>query len=157
MVDVNVLVSKHRNWRTTDFPHSKKTKVFTLIFVTMVRNQIKIGATKSQWFSLKSLSRTGARIVVLYCSYLSSIHEKANCIAIFWTGRPHSLGSCHLRCVWTTCLTHKGGGVPLSALLKDTTSELAGFFSTTSPKCRASSRKAVDRFLKSFGMTRQGE
>ena len=26
------------------------------------------------------------------CSYLSSIHEKANCIAIFWTGRPHSLG-----------------------------------------------------------------
>ena len=29
------------------------------------------------------------------CSYSSSIHEKANCIAIFWTGRPHSLGSCH--------------------------------------------------------------
>ena len=29
------------------------------------------------------------------CSFLSSIHEKANCIAIFWTGRPHSLGSCH--------------------------------------------------------------
>ena len=31
----------------------------------------------------------------LYCSYLSSIHEKANCIAILWTGSPHSLGSCH--------------------------------------------------------------
>ena len=32
---------------------------------------------------------------VLFVSYLSSIHEKANCIAILWTGRPHSLGSCH--------------------------------------------------------------
>ena len=35
-------------------------------------------------------------------------------------------------------------GVPLSALPKDTTSELAGLFSTTSPKCRAPSREAVD-------------
>ena len=82
--------------------------------------------------------------VVLYCSYFSSIHEKANCIAIFWTGRPHSLGSCNFRGVWTTCLPHKGGGVPLSALPKDTTSELAGLFSTTSHKCRAPSREAVD-------------
>ena len=29
-----------------------------------------------------------------YLPFLSSIHEKANCIAIFWTGSPHSLGSC---------------------------------------------------------------
>ena len=29
-----------------------------------------------------------------YLSFLSSIHEKANCIAILWTGSPHSLGSC---------------------------------------------------------------
>ena len=34
--------------------------------------------------------------------------------------------------------------VPLNALPKDTTSELAGLFSTTSPKCRAPSREAVD-------------
>ena len=61
-------------------------------------------------------------MVCLYCSYLSSIHEKANCIVIFWTGRPHSLGSCHFRGVWAACLPHKGGGVPLSALPKDTTS-----------------------------------
>ena len=82
---------------------------------------------------------------ILYCcSYLSSIHEKANCIALFWTGRPHSLGSCHFRDVWATCLPHKGGGVPLSALPKDTTSELAGLFSTISHKCRAPSREAVD-------------
>ena len=32
---------------------------------------------------------------ICICSYLSSIHEKANCIAIFWTGRPHPLGICH--------------------------------------------------------------
>ena len=33
---------------------------------------------------------------------------------------------------WATCLPHKGGGVPLSALPKDTTSKLAGLFSTLS-------------------------
>ena len=31
-----------------------------------------------------------------------------------------------------TCLLHKGGGVPLSVLPKDTTSKLAGLFSTLS-------------------------
>ena len=81
---------------------------------------------------------------LFYLPYLSSIHEKANCIAILWTVSPHSLGSCLFRGLWVTCLPHKGGGVPLSALPKDTTSELAGLFSTTSPKCRAPSRKAVD-------------
>ena len=75
---------------------------------------------------------------------LSSIHEKANCIAIFWTGHLHSLGSCHFQGVWATCLPHKGGGVPLSTLPKDTTSKLTGLFSTTSSKCQASSREAVD-------------
>ena len=38
--------------------------------------------------------------------FLSSIHKKANCIAMFWTVSPHSLGSCHF---WVTCLPHKGG------------------------------------------------
>ena len=83
-------------------------------------------------------------LFLFYLQYLFSIHEKANCIAIFWTGRPHSLGSCYFRGVWATCLPHKGGDVPSSALPKDTTSELAGLFSTTSPKCRATSREAVD-------------
>ena len=63
-------------------------------------------------------------IVILYCPCLSSIHEKANCIAIFWTERPHSLGSCHFRGIWATYLPHKGGGVLLSALPKDTTRNL---------------------------------
>ena len=31
-----------------------------------------------------------------YLPYLTLIHEKANCIAMFLTGRTHSLGSCHL-------------------------------------------------------------
>ena len=46
--------------------------------------------------------------------------------------------------VWATRLPRKGGGIPLCALLKDTTIELAGLFSTTPPKRRASSREAVD-------------
>ena len=89
-------------------------------------------------------------VFVLFIRYLSSIHEKANCIAIFWTGSPHSLGSCHFRDVWATCLPHKGGGVPLSALPKDTTSELADLLPTISPKCQAPSREAVDTFFKVF-------
>ena len=81
---------------------------------------------------------------LFYLPYLSSIHEKANCIAILWTGSSHSLGSCLLRGLWATCLPHKGGGIPLSALPKDTTSELAGLFSTTSHKYQAPSREAID-------------
>ena len=82
--------------------------------------------------------------ILFYLPYLSSIHEKANCIAIFWTGRPHPLGSCHFQGVWATCLPHKGGGVPLRDLPKDTRSELAGLFYATFPKCRAPRRKAMD-------------
>ena len=51
----------------------------------------------------------GTCFVLFYLPYLSSIHEKANCIAILWTGRPHSLGSCLFRGLWATCLPHKGG------------------------------------------------
>ena len=47
---------------------------------------------------------------LFYLPYLSSIHEKANCIAILWTGSPHSLGSCLFRgFLWAICLPHKGG------------------------------------------------
>ena len=41
-------------------------------------------------------------------------------------------------------------GVLLSALPKDTTSELAGLFSTISPKCRAPSWEAVDAIFLSL-------
>ena len=47
--------------------------------------------------------------IFFYLLYLPSIHEKENCIAMFWTVCPHSLGSCYLRSVWATCLPHKVG------------------------------------------------
>ena len=37
---------------------------------------------------------------LFYLPFLSSIHEKANCIAILWTVSPHSLGSCLFRGLW---------------------------------------------------------
>ena len=90
------------------------------------------------------------RYAFFYLPYLSSFHEKANCIAMFWTVCPHSLGSCYFQGVWATCLSYKGGGIPLSALPKDTTRKLSGLFSTTSLKCRALSREAADTIFKVF-------
>ena len=55
--------------------------------------------------------------LVLYCPCFSSIYEKANCIAIFWTGRRYSLGSCHFRGLWATCRPYKGGGHPVKCLV----------------------------------------
>ena len=52
------------------------------------------------------------------------------------------------RCLGHPCLPHKGKGVPLSALFKDTAIELAGLFSTTFLKCRAPSREAVNTIFK---------
>ena len=106
---------------------------------------------RSFWATISGNREMESEIVffVLYCLYLSSIHEKANCIAIFWTGRPHSLGSCHFRGVWTTCLPHKGGGVPLSILPKNT-SELAGLFSTTSLNAERQAGKLWIPFFKVF-------
>ena len=102
---------------------------------------------------LRSLTKTANFMFIphnflLRCLCLSSIHEKANCITIFWTRRPPSLGSCHFRGFWATCLPHKSGGVPLTALPKVTTSELAAVISTTSLGCRAPSREAVDTIFK---------
>ena len=87
---------------------------------------------------------------LFYLPYLSFILEKANCIAIFRTDRPHSHGSCHFRSVWANYLPHKCVGVPLSALPKNTTSELSGLLSTISSKCRTPSREAVDTIFKVF-------
>ena len=50
----------------------------------------------------------------------------------------------------TICLPHKDGDIPLSALPKDTTSELAGLFSTLSLMCWAPSREAVNTIFKVF-------
>ena len=53
------------------------------------------------------------------------------------------------------CLPHKGRGIPLSALPKDTTSKLAGLFSTLSFFMLSAKQGSCEyHFLKSFGMTR---
>ena len=43
-------------------------------------------------------------------------------------------------------------GVQLSALPKDTTSKLAGLFSTTSHKCQPPSREAIDTIFESLSV-----
>ena len=59
---------------------------------------------------------------------------------------------------WATCLPHKGGGVPLSALPKDTQASLPAcsphypFFMLS-----AKQGSCEYHFLKSFGMTRLRE
>ena len=65
-----------------------------------VRLETKLDGTKRAQFLF---------FVLFYLPYLSSIHEKANWIAILWTGSPHSLGSCLFRGLWATCLPYKGG------------------------------------------------
>ena len=70
-------------------------------------------------------------IIFFVCLYLSSIHKKTNCIVVFWTEYPHSLGSCRFRGVWAT-------------------SEVVVLFFTTSLKCRAPSREAMDIIFKVF-------
>ena len=85
----------------------------------------------------------------LYCPSLFSIHEKVNRIAIFWTGRPHSLKSCHFRGGWATCLPHKGGGDPLSALPKNTTSKHANL-PTSSPRHSQNAERQARKLWISF-------
>ena len=50
----------------------------------------------------------------------------------------------------TTCLPHEDGGIPFSALPKNTTSKLTGLFSTVSLLCRAPSKEAMNTTFKNF-------
>ena len=124
---------------------NNKTLIYRLQNTTNKVIRLAFNAKKDDITAL--MKKHNIFFFIIYLPYLSSIHEKANCIAMFWTVSPHSLGSCHFR---VTCLPHKRWGVPFSALPKDTTSELAGLFSTTSHKCRAPSREAVDTIFKSL-------
>ena len=47
-------------------------------------------------------------------------------------------------------LPHKNGGIPLNALPKDTTSELAGLFFILSLSCTAPSKEVVDTIFHVF-------
>ena len=140
--------------RTKTFFFGTSTKLYNCSTLCLELDEVAVGHIRETFGNLilsliestklKTWFKFFIFFFLFYLPFLSSIHEKANCIAILWTGSPHSLGSCLFRGLWATCLPHKGGGIPLSALPKDTTSELAGLFSTTSHKCRAPSREAID-------------
>ena len=53
----------------------------------------------------------------------------------------------------STCLHHKDGGIPLSALPKDTTSKVPGFLFTLSLSCWGSNGKLCMPFFKVFAVT----
>ena len=76
---------------------AKEDIVVDLGLVFQASTKVKSGSAESVFV-----------FVLFYLPFLSSIHEKANCIAILWTGSPHSLGSCLFRGLWATCLPHKG-------------------------------------------------
>ena len=80
-------------WITSDTRYEKEIKR-------------RITLAKASFNNIKNIFRDH---VLFYLPYLSSIYEKANCIAILWTGSPHSLGSCLFRGLWATCLPHKDG------------------------------------------------
>ena len=54
-------------------------------------------STLNKFFIRGNLGTLFFCFFLFYLPFLSSIHEKANCIAILWTGSPHSLGSCLFR------------------------------------------------------------
>ena len=62
-----------------------------------------------------------------------------------------------LRGVWATCLPHKGGGVPLSVLPKDTTMNLPACSPHPPLNAERKGGSYEYHFLKSFDMARQGE
>ena len=68
------------------------------------------GAALKSWVcDLLSSCLRHIKIPRVFCLvYLSFIHKKANCITMFWTVCPHSLGSCYYRAVCATCLPHHG-------------------------------------------------
>ena len=86
----------------------------------------------------------------MYCPYLSFIHDKVNCIAIFWTGRLDSLRSCHFRGVWATCLPHKSGGIPVKCLAQGHNKQARRLVLHTTHMCLAPSREAVNTIFKVF-------
>ena len=73
------------------------------------RNAVLIVSKKNRVYVMMLTHFRHALAGITYLPYLSSIHEKANYIIIFWTVSPHSPGSCYFRGVWTTCLPPKGG------------------------------------------------
>ena len=88
---------------------SNSMKLWERVIEARIRKEVTIGEQQFGFMPGRSTTNAIFLFVLFYLPYLSSIHEKANCIAILWTGSPHSLGSCLFRGLWATCLPHKGG------------------------------------------------
>ena len=63
-----------------------------------------------------NISLNDSSLFLFYLPYLSSIHEKANCIGILWTGSPHLLGSCLFRGFYGPPVFHIKVGRPVKCL-----------------------------------------
>ena len=72
----------------------QKDLTFSLAIDASNKGAIKCIPVVLQYFNFDK----GVQHVLLdfffYLPYLSSIYEKANCITMFWTVCPHSLGNC---------------------------------------------------------------
>ena len=96
--------------------------------------------------------------VLFYLPYLSSIHEKANCIAILWTVSPHSLGSCLFRGFYGPPVFHIKVGRPVKCLAQGHNKRICRLVLHNLPEMPSAKQGSCGyHFLKSFGMTRQGE
>ena len=69
----------------------------------------------------------------------------------------HSLRNLHFPGVSATCLPPEVGGVPLSDLPKDTAKNLLACSPQPHLNAERQAEKAWIPFLKSFGITRQGD
>ena len=97
----------------------------------MVLKSFSIGDTLSLQDHVKKYRKL---VVVLHDMFT----EFGSIFASFHTTtRVHSIRG-------ATCLPRKDGGIPLSVLPKDTTSKLAGLFSTLSLLCWMPSKEAVN-------------
>ena len=95
---------------------------------------------------------------LFYLPYLSSIHEKANCIAILWTVSPHSLGSCLFRGFYGPPVFHIKMGRPVKCLAQGHNKRTCRLVLHNLPEMPSAKHGSCGyNFLKSFGMTRQGE
>ena len=95
---------------------------------------------------------------LFYLPYLSSIHEKANCIAILWTVSPHSLGSCLFRGFYGPPVFHIKVGRPVKCLAQGHNKRTCRLVLHNLPEMPSAKQGSCGyHFLKSFGMTRQGE
>ena len=91
--------------RNTYSDHQHLENDITTPEVSSAIQSLKLGkASGPDGIHDEFIKNCGTKLVYCFFSFfylpcLPSIGEKANCIAIFWTERPHSLESCHFRSV----------------------------------------------------------